>query len=282
MEQVCNESKRTSAVSSMDKIRLGLQADKVHFSEKLFPSQVLCSPIDRKFTWWEGYCDSTFSVQNLFPNPPLKKVLNGVHYTKEDIEVAAYLLVREANAKSRGVGFGQRVVKEILDETNPEGDNWVKRHEAIDDLNPASLLFLLVNTYGKYPEKFAFVADKDASPEVWNYQIISYQIKNEVDLSNEQAKAIYEHQKKLRPLFNASNKAKYFKKIDLVIKYASGPVTYGAILEVDENQNMVGGEWLQIAHPDFIWWDNSTLDDLLHTIDSRPDLRFLYKLISSG
>jgi hypothetical protein len=142
------------------------------------------------------------------------------------------------------------------------------------DTNPASWHLTLLNLLGKGKKSFVFDATYDY--EVWNQPISSYKLKyfnpNDKQPTEDLVAAVISYgdfkddpYKKYR---SANVKSIVGVQLDLSYVVESMPfqvdgidaslpnvvdVTYYYDLEIDENNNVIGGEWYQAAHPDMLW-----------------------------
>lgn len=145
------------------------------------------------------------------------------------------------------------------------------------DVNPATWTAIVANRIGV--QKKSFVIDATFDLQVWNQPVYSYSL-TYFNLLNENQKGDFEKAKiKLSDLSSSNSPVHKFvlknanKKtaslvgvsMDLVYIAETAPahrapgkdrevkVTYVYTLELDENNNMIGGEWLHNVHPDFVW-----------------------------
>jgi hypothetical protein len=132
----------------------------------------------------------------------------------------------------------------------------------------------VVNRVGK--EKKSFVFDASYDYEVWNQPVIAYEYRyfnpktlEEFPSYKEALVALSDHPQDRFAKFRAPT-AKYLVGIGLKLTYgvenrpimrevenerhdASTSVQYVYDLELDEGYNLIGGEWYQNKHPDFLW-----------------------------
>lgn len=145
------------------------------------------------------------------------------------------------------------------------------------DVNPATWTIIVANRLGL--KKQSFVIDATFDLQVWNQPVYSYSM-TYFNLLDESIKGDLEKSKvKLGDLQSSNNAVHKFvsKKasqgathvvgvsMDLVYIAETSPahqspgkdrqvkVNYLYTLELDQNNNMIGGEWLHNAHPDFVW-----------------------------
>lgn len=140
------------------------------------------------------------------------------------------------------------------------------------DVNPAVWHLALVNQIGK--AKRSFVMDASFDYEVWNQPVVSYSIQ----YLNPQTAVTYDSFEKAKISLSSYKKDKFKKwrsrlskevvgvrmEVTYVIEQSpthdladSAPFTrtvnYNYDLELDERGEIIGGEWYNQAHPDFLW-----------------------------
>ncbi|TNF30503.1 MAG: hypothetical protein EP319_04915 [Deltaproteobacteria bacterium] len=142
------------------------------------------------------------------------------------------------------------------------------------DVNPAAWHMSMVNQVGRNQRSFVFDATYDY--QVWNQPVISYKIRyfNPNDMK---AKDSLEEAMIKKEEFEKDNFAKYrssearqYVGIFMNVEYGvevdprqreedserfdrSHDADYIYDLELDEEGNIIGGEWYNLYHPDFIW-----------------------------
>lgn len=217
---------------------------------------------------WAGACHGTApaSINNKSPkNPILISSADGkrqVEFTTKDLKILlAFVWARNP---SPFVMLGQRCRYPIYSE-------YFKQVSSCFDTNPGAFHIALTNTYNRTNE--TLIVDTSSGVEVWNRPILSYDYqyyninssRNTTNIKN----AIISIDKIRDPELrrNRSSKTKYVLGIwmnlhllsDLALKEDDSEelnikkyeVLYD--LELDENYNIIGGEWHSPYHPDFIW-----------------------------
>ena len=139
------------------------------------------------------------------------------------------------------------------------------------DTNPGTWHTVITNKIGRYNESFIMDATFDA--EVWNQPVYSYAVQYyhpHTEEAGTLAKSIMPIDEQWQDTFAAFRNNKKAKKIVVVkmkVTYVveTDPkqgepypdiletVTYWYDLELDEQNNIVGGEWYSNHHPDFLW-----------------------------
>jgi hypothetical protein len=142
------------------------------------------------------------------------------------------------------------------------------------DTNPATWHLALLNWVGISKKSFVFDAVYDY--EVWNQPIASYELRyfnpNTKQSTESLVEALIPYASFTKDPYSAyrSVKTKNIVGVELTLKYAveNNPrqvvgindelpklieVKYYYDLEIDETNNVIGGEWYQLAHPDMMW-----------------------------
>ena len=141
------------------------------------------------------------------------------------------------------------------------------------DTNPGTWHTVITNKIGRYNESFIMDATFDA--EVWNQPVYAYKVqyyhpRTQAPGTLEASIMPIDAQWKQEDTFAAFRNNPQAKKIVLVkmsVTYVAEnapqpgksaadyliSVTYWYDLELDEHDNIVGGEWLSNSHPDFLW-----------------------------
>lgn len=141
------------------------------------------------------------------------------------------------------------------------------------DTNPGTWHTVITNKIGRYNE--SFIMDVTFDAEVWNQPVYSYSVeyyhpRTEKPGTLEESIMTIDEQWKKEDTFAAFRNNDRAKKIVLVkmeVEYVvetsprrgeSDPddiysVSYWYDLELDAQNNIIGGEWLSNYHPDFLW-----------------------------
>ncbi|HEY8279155.1 MAG TPA: hypothetical protein VIH99_06005, partial [Bdellovibrionota bacterium] len=146
------------------------------------------------------------------------------------------------------------------------------------DTNPGTWHQAVVNQIGV--KKKSFVMDVTYDAQVWNQPLQAYsyvyfnpETMTPVNTLKEAMVEIKDFKSDYFPSYRAKN-AKYVVGISMALDYMvenmpkpdpiDNPsfdrisrVNYQYDLELDENMNILGGEWYQNAHPDFLWTPGS-------------------------
>lgn len=161
------------------------------------------------------------------------------------------------------------------------------------DTNPATWHLVVVNLIGLYGK--SFVMDATADYEVWNQPVLGYS----VEYFNPQTlKPVEKLQDAIVEKANFKNdkfaeyrssKAKKFIGVEMAVRYVFEAAAedidrddpsfdninvarYIYDLELDEDGNIVGGEWYQKEHPDFLWTPSENAAPITYEdFDISPD-----------
>ena len=223
---------------------------------------------------WMGICHgwaaASFSLERPL-NMITVKAFDGktdLKFYPSDIKALASLLWANVRVPTLFVG-GRCNVK------NPETDD---EGRIIDqdcfDTNPATWHRSMVEQLGKRGESFVFDATYDY--QVWNQPVISYEYTyfnpQTLDEGLSLEESITPIEKFERDVFKSyrQREARYVVGVEMDVAYLvetdpshrtfDNPskdmhrtVSYMYDLELDENYKIIGGEWYQNYHPDFIW-----------------------------
>lgn len=236
---------------------------------------------DGKVPTWFGICDGWSGSSLSLPRPlkPIKiqTTVTNANNEPQTIDIVFYPDDLKALASSLWAKghYEQSFVGGRCDTENPKRDS---NGRLLDpdcfDINPASLHMLLINRIHEQSKGFVMDANYDA--EVWNHPVTGYDLvyfnpitqrrsKNINDVMIDKNKFTNDKFKKYRSPDMTS-----IVGVDVEISYMleSSPahrdqdsvendnktsVQYIYDLELDKDGNIIGGEWYQNSHPDFIW-----------------------------
>jgi len=212
------------------------------FTEKEIKTLNVKDSCDTSAAWWAGKCHITPIAQGLFPNEPKDLKIGDQDLGNSELTLAAYLLAEKQSNPDMFIRPRLKPFKAFADRDR--------------NINPASLLTILVNTYGFHPGEYIYVIDRDSSSAIWNYLVKSYQLTMGDDLDAAGAEAIYSKlEKGIQYTPHAAPDTVHFKKAKLSMSLVEfdTPFEYGMVLEFDKDNQLIGGEWTETEHPDFIW-----------------------------
>ena len=246
--------------------------DKAFFGAKSTAAKWERDNHTRKTPDWYGHCNGTSAAVARFQNPEKsvyrpKDCTPGSKYctkfTPRDIRALLSEIAMNAKAKFISGNRCSKTKDEIED--SPRRLNSLAM-DSCQDINPASFHIALVNFIRKQGQTLIF--DKSQDKEVWNYPLYSYDYSAE-KVSISKALSVVGVSKSSW-IFNPA--AKDFVSVTMNVDYRNPStrnfnyvgsktrnkktLTYKYILELDANDNIIGGEWSKenySSHPDFLW-----------------------------
>jgi hypothetical protein len=133
--------------------------------------------------------------------------------------------------------------------------NWMRNTADCRDTNPGAFHLAVVDYIGRRGESFVAEVDRDA--EVWNHPVVGYEF---------QYGAVRRVVRVLAPVARVAPTAIAVVNVTMNLEYAvetapgqnlDQPATKTTQLryqlEIDANARIVGGKWLSMNHPDFLW-----------------------------
>lgn len=194
---------------------------------------------------WHGICHglAAAALHHIEPNAITVKNDDGleIEFYSSDIKgLLSYFYAFHGNGKTKQVG--KRCFKANSSKTACQG------------LNPGSFHAILANINGVRGESFA--VDIDSKNEVWNHLVRSYSsyIVNEAEVDNTSSPQAV---KRVRVQTEVEYAGVIVPKFDPVIGTENESYfqqNYDYYLELDRDNNIVGGEWISDLRPDFIWY----------------------------
>jgi len=224
---------------------------------------------------WMGICHG-WAPAAYKENRPTHRVQVMAHDQKtlltfypSDIKALATLLW--ANGNSPMLAIGAR-----CNEKDPQrGENGRLLNPECEDIHPGLWHLSVINKIGV--QKRSFVMDATWDYEVWNQPVLSYKISYFDVTNNDKTGKSFQDVAKLRSEVPEDPYAKFRSPlthkivgVEMTVEYLSEnspshnatdsreldqivEVTYFYDLELDDKNNIVGGEWYQFHHPDFLW-----------------------------
>lgn len=222
---------------------------------------------------WFGLCHGWASASFMMPRPTkgiTVKAVDGrkITFSPSDVKALGTLLWANGSGQTRFIG-GR------CNDENPDRDgNHRETNPDCFDTNPATWHLSVVNQIAV--SKRSFVMDASAGSEVWNQPVLSYKYGYINPVTSASGRRLADYKVKLsdwkKDPFAAkrSPKAEYIVKIVMSLEYLSENSasvamedspdndartvkTYSYDLELDRENNIVGGEWHTSVHPDFLW-----------------------------
>lgn len=222
-------------------------------------------------TWW-GICHAWAPVAILQPEPKRPVTVNGVEFKIQDIKALATLAYDKTSTRF--------VSLRCNDDNNSNNEDSsisfdkygrpTGRSSSCKDTNPGTFHVLITNYLGVQGQSFVY--DRTFDDEVWNQPIRGYRIKEQREVSVEEAHNLLDvDDGGSEYIFNSdADKLLYIRsEVDFISESPSerdGNLgdyidqythvdRYEYILEL-ENGEIIGGEWVgssKTAHPDFAW-----------------------------
>lgn len=213
---------------------------------------------------WMGLCHG-WSAASLMEKEPVKKISvsnsqKSITFYPSDLKAMATSLWASGSYEAKFVG-GRCDSKESS--TNRSNNDCL-------DTNPGTFHLILANQIGQF--KRGFVMDVEKSFEVWNQPVAGYSFVYMNPKTNVVGKFDQSVIKKSEYPQDPSKSVRapntfYLVKVKAKVKYGVEiypnheegeqkdfmDAVYEYDLELDENYQIVGGEWISSKHPDFIW-----------------------------
>lgn len=193
---------------------------------------------------WAGHCNGLAAASTMAKEPIRGVWYNGVYFTVDDIKA---LLIEAWQDGGTSIG-GRCASQEIAyDSIGRILDNTCR------DTNPATFHILLTNFLGRFRKPL--IIDTDSGYPVWNYPIVSYEVKFKTDLTTQDATRWLFGASKDTYEYNPMAKSFIYYQTQIVLSTGVKKI-YEYILEINEYNRVIGGEWFRNGktdHPDFIW-----------------------------
>lgn len=218
-------------------------------------------------TSWAGICHGWSPASIYLPEPKrdviFKFPAGDLYFTVDDIKAIGSLYW--ANGRYESVYAGFR-----CDDANPptNADGRVLDPKCFDT-NPGDWHLILTNMVGMKAQPF--IMDASETNEIWNHPVVSYKVRY-FDATNfnvqsptfAQVLRRVDRTPNLRHGQFRSPRAVYVvgavSTVTIAVENLPGDrrtlrkeVNFTYDLELDENMNIIGGEWRNTAHPDFLW-----------------------------
>jgi len=248
----------------------------------------------RPFEGWEGICDGWAIASFMYKRPVRSvKVYNPqgipIEFYPSDIKALNTFLWAKHTKKSKIT----RMVGQRCNLKNPQTDynGRILAQECFES-NPGTVHLALINQIGIQQKGFVFDATYDY--QVWNHPVHSYKYRYFNVNTQETFEKASDAQVPLNYYMNdpfrnyRSYKSTNVVGVELTLQYiaetrprasssdapnqdAVVSVTYIYDLELDTYGRVIGGEWYQNAHPNFLWNTQSSEDIDLNLFNSGYD-----------
>lgn len=255
---------------------------------------------------WAGFCDGLAGASTVFERPvraievPSRDGSVKIKFYPDDIKALGALLMSSSQDKKLQLGNQCYSKNPVLDSNGRIDDI------GCGDPNSGAFHIALVNKVGL--QKRPLIIDKTYSFEVWNFPVTSFEYEFQNPLTKEKADTLQEALVRVSDLGESdpfrdsrAKETKFIVNIQMTVnttkfmrpsaknilpaKSEGKQVLYYSYdLELDENKNIIGGEWHeQRNHPDFLWvfidgaagknqFDRELLDsDFWNGIDPIPE-----------
>lgn len=195
--------------------------------------------------WW-GICNG-WSPATIAHNEPTPKTLTNpdgisIPFGSSDIKA----LVSYYYAYHHKVPTTNQMGKRCMAGVGPGCGN---------DLNAGSFYLVLTNKVGL--EGTSFIADIEKGRQVWNHAIVKYNstiVKSNLAPASSSAKGTVRRvQVKTVVTYVLEIKKNSWYPTNGTEDHVNVDKNYEYIIELDANDNIVGGEWISSTRPDFIW-----------------------------
>ncbi len=234
---------------------------------------------------WMGLCHGWAPASFMEPRPATSVSLTALNSTENIYflpdDIKALLTLKWANGINVSKDFkksGTRFLGGRCDVKNPERDPESGRiiDPACFDLNPGSWHLVITNHIVSTHRPL--IIDASFDYEVWNQPVKSFRYRYFNPETLKESEVLSESIVKLNApafkdkfrKFRDSAKSESVVGVIMEVTYISenspsardydnqdfdraNTVTYYYDLELDKNENIIGGEWYQNRHPDFVW-----------------------------
>ena len=222
---------------------------------------------------WFGICHGWAPASLMEPRPRRSVKALGANgqelvFSPSDLKALASLLWANGAGETKFIGGRCNSASVARDRNHRETD------PDCFDTNPASWHLAIVNQIGV--AKRGFVADVSPGDQVWNQPAYGYSYLYANPITGAAAPTLAEAKVRLSDWHNdpytatRSRAAVYVVKINMAFEYGSetqpsetgsddpsldshANQNYVYDLELDGNDEIVGGEWYSTSHPDFLW-----------------------------
>lgn len=219
---------------------------------------------------WMGICHGWSAATHMKAKIPYGTVElkardgRSIRFFQSDIKALQSMLWANASPPTRFLGYRC--------DGNPPRDNTGRViDDKCRDTNPATFFLSLTNQLGM--NNRSFVMDATFDSEVWNFSIVSYKgtffNPQTFQQTDDLKKAVIPYNRFTIDKFRSVRAAgtAYVVGVTMDVTYMNENTPSHAVqtkpatktnryvydLELDANYNVIGGEWYNRAHPDFLW-----------------------------
>ncbi len=261
-------------LSPAEKYGLWIGDDEDTLTRQMWNEGRMYADSDGKVETWMGYCHG-WAPASFMERRPVRKVVvpsaDGrlqLEFFPADIKALATLLWAKASAETRFIG-------RRCQDKEPEMDEWGRpKKPDCFDVNAGAWHESVVTQIGV--AKRSFVIDAAFDYEVWNQPVVKYEYTYFNPKTRQSASSLQEAQVRLSDFqedrLKAKRAAKAVALVGVIMKLTYGveseplqaedessfeeptrTVRYMYDVELDETDRIIGGEWYQAQHPDFMW-----------------------------
>lgn len=251
------------------------------------------------FEGWEGICHGWAAAAFMYKRPARSvKLTNpeGVEITFYPSDIKALSSLSWAN-----LSYPTKFIGGRCNQKDPQKDPTNGRilSQECFDTNPGSFHLTLVNQMGLNNKSFVFDATYDF--QVWNQPILGYsyvyfnpQTGYIANSAQDAAVALPQFTKDKFKKYRSNRAAKVVgvkTRVDYIAETGASlalrdneskdhviSVEYYYDLELDANDRIIGGEWYQNAHPDFIWTPTAAADVSTRLVPSTTTEGYNYNI----
>ena len=218
---------------------------------------------------WFGHCHAWAPAAFSKPEPRHAVTVEGVTFEVADIKALI-----EATFEGGGSRFlgGRCEDREIERDSN---GRVVDAQRECRDINSGAFHVILTNIMGR--KGLSFVTDVAAGYQVWNHPVRDYSVTRQDNISLRQALVLLnradlaaESIPDSQLSYPYNNEAVKFAHVEVTFRYVvesgattaslmsdidsyTSTTTYSYVLELNEQGQILGGEWISQEHPDFLW-----------------------------
>ncbi|KAG6583233.1 putative transglutaminase elicitor [Phytophthora cinnamomi] len=212
---------------------------------------------------WYGICHAWTPAAMLETEPRCAVTYNGVTFQPMDLKALVSDVYDGATVSTVFTGTRYNGGTDSTDEYGRHSS------DSYRDLNPAFFHIAAANLLGKL--NATFIADVTAGSEVWNQPVRGFKVYEQTNMTLKEAASTFYGLDEYP--WNAAAKSIVYVKARMswifetytdgalvstgkVDSYTTGAYYY-YLLEMDDNGNIIGGEWVYDSdndHPDFIWF----------------------------
>lgn len=221
---------------------------------------------DFEIPTWEGLCHAWAPATILYKNPgPVSATApdgTEIHFGSSDIKALLTYFLHEASSMtlfvSRRCNIDDQKLRESLDRGEISHEEYINAMESAEcrGINAGAFHIILANHLGL--SKQGFIADVTRDLEVWNQAVHGYRSlildERTENFSKNFAPGTVK-QVLVETVMNYTVEVgpTWYKSTSPL---ANTSLTYKYWLELDENNDIIGGTWVSHERPDFLWMRN--------------------------